>query len=116
MRPVKPGIETVKLFGEDDHVAMICLSDERDFFHTIEVLSFGERDPDSISRVGAVGDDVLSVQWSHARVLHAKLLIFGKRTVALGGQKGLRIGGEAESVGASCQSYDGSSRAEMGAE
>ena len=52
----------------------------------------------------------------HAWVFDAELFIGGKRAVPLGNQKGLWIGREVESVGTACQTDDGSSRAEMGAE
>src|SRR5260370_13498484 len=50
--------------------------------------------------VGAVGDDVLPFQSRHAWVLHAELLIGGKRAVPRRNQKGLWIGGVGGSSGA----------------
>src|SRR5713226_456583 len=116
MRTVKPGIESVKLLGKDHHIPMICLRDEGNSFHLTEVLRLGQGDPHSISRVGAVGNDVLPFQPGHAWILHAELFIGGKRAVPVRNQKGLWIGGEAESVGTACQTNDGPSGAEMGAE
>src|SRR5437016_14406943 len=116
MGTVKPGIESVKLLGKDHYVPVIRLRNERDLFHLLSVLSLGQGDPHSISGVGAVGDDVLPCQPGHAWVLHAELFIGGKRAVPVRNQKGLWIGGEAESVGTACQTNDGPSCAEMGAE
>src|SRR5712692_5320030 len=115
MRTVKPGIKSIKLLGKDHHITIIRLCDERNSFHLTEVLRLGQGDPDSISRIGAVGDDVLPFQPSHAWVLHAKLFIGGKRAVPVRNQKGLWIGRAVESVGTACQTNDGPSRAEMGA-
>src|SRR5258708_789198 len=116
MRTVKSGIESIKLLGKDHHIPVIRLRDEGDPFHLTEVFRLGQGDPHSISRVGAVGDEVLPFQPRHARVLHAELFIGGKRAVPVRNQKGLWIGGEAESVGTACQTNDGPSGAEMGAE
>src|SRR2546426_9142731 len=99
MGTVKPGIESIKLLGKDHHIPIIRLRDEGDPFHLTEVLRLGQGDPYSISRVGAVGDDVLPFQSRHAWVLHAELLIGGKRAVPLRNKKGLWISGEVESVG-----------------
>ena len=52
----------------------------------------------------------------HARILDAELFVGRKRAVPGRSQKGLRIGGEVESVGAARQTNDGPSRAQMGAE
>ena len=81
-----------------------------------EVLRLCQGDPHAISRVGAVGDEVLPVHVCHARILDAELFVGRKRAVPGGSQKGLRISGEVESVGAACQTNDGPSRAEMGSE
>src|SRR5437762_7499644 len=116
MGTVKPGIESVKLLGKDHYVPVIRLRNERDLFHLSEVLRLGQGDPHSISRVGAVGDDVLPFQPSHAWILHAELFVGGKRAVPRRSQKGLRTGGEVKSVGTTCQTNDGPARAEMGAE
>src|SRR3989449_4272277 len=116
MGTVKPGIESIKLLGKDHHIPIIRLRDEGDPFHLTEVLRLGQGDPYSISRVGAVGDDVLPFQSGHAWILHAELFIGGKRAIPRRNQKGLWIGGEVESVGTACQTNDGPSRAEMGAE
>src|ERR1700694_1427355 len=116
MGTVKSGIESIKLLGKDHHIPIIRLRDEGDPFHLTEVLRLGQGDPHSISRVGAVGDDVLPFQPGYAWVLHAELFIGGKRAVPVRNQKGLWIGGEAESIGTACQTNDGSSGAEMGAE
>src|SRR5260370_38471303 len=70
--------------------------DEVDPFHLTEVLRLGQGDPYSISRVGAVGDDVLPFKSGHAWILHAELFIGGKRAVPRRNQKGLGIGGEGE--------------------
>src|SRR5271157_2829140 len=115
MRTVQPGIESVKLLRKDDHIPIVRLRNQGDLFYLTEVLRLGEGDAYAISRVGAIGDDVLPLQWGHAWVLHAKLFIGGKRTVPRRNQKGLWIGGEVESVGTACQTNDGPSGAEMGA-
>src|SRR5258708_12910162 len=91
MGTVKPGIKSIKLLGKDHHIPIIRLRDEGDPFHLTEVLRLGQGDPYSISRVGAVGDDVLPFQSRHAWVLHAELLIRAKRAVPRRNQKGLRI-------------------------
>ena len=116
MGTVKPGIEPVELLGKDHYVPIIRLRDEGDSFHVTEFLRLGQSDPHSISRVGAVCDDVLPFQAGHAWILHAELFIGGKRAVLLRNQKGLWIGGEVESVGTARQTDDRPSRAEMGAE
>src|SRR5258708_15760302 len=116
MGTVKPGIESIKLLGKNHHIPTIRLRDEGDPFHLTEVHRLGQGNPYSISRVGAVGDDVLPFQSGHAWILHAELFIGGKRAVPRRNQKGLWIGGEVGSVGAACQNKDGTSRTEMGAE
>src|SRR5437660_3368639 len=116
MGTVKSGIESIKLLGKGHHVPMIRRRDEGDPSHLTEVLRLGQGDPHSISRVGAVGDDVLPLQPGHAWILHAELFIGGKRGVLRRNQKGLWIGGEMESVGTACQTNDGASYAVMGAE
>src|SRR5207249_5384302 len=116
MGTVKSGIEPIKLLGKDHHIPIIRLRDEGDPFHPTEVLRLGQGDPHSISRVGAVGDDVLPLQPGHAWILHAELFIGGKWAVLRRNQKGLWIGGEMESVGTTCQTNDGPSGAEMGTE
>jgi len=63
------------------------------------VLRLGQGDPHSISRVGAVGDDVLPLQPGHAWVSTPNSSQAEKRAVLRRNQKGLWIGGEAESVG-----------------
>src|SRR5258707_3143878 len=100
MRTVKSGIESIKLLGKDHHIPVIRLRDEGDPFHLTEVLRLGQGDPHSISRVGAVGDDVLPLQPGHAWVLHAELFIGGKRAVLHRNQKGLWIGGSTGILGA----------------
>src|ERR1022692_5149882 len=116
MRTVKSGIESIKLLGKDHHIAIIRLRDEGNPFHLTEVLRLGQGDPHSMSRVGAVGDDVLPLEPGHAWILHAELFVGGKRAVLRWNQKGLWIGGEMESVGTACQTNDGPSGSEMGAE
>src|SRR5260370_32682570 len=98
MGTVKPGIESIKLLGKDHHIPIIRLRDEGDPFHLTEVLRLRQGDPYSISRVGAVGDDVLPFQSGHAWILHAELFIGGKRAVTRRNQKGLWIGGEGGTV------------------
>src|SRR5260370_2919161 len=115
MGTVKPGIESIKLLGKDHHIPIIRLRDEGDPFHLTEVLRLGQGDPYSISRVGAVGDDVLPFQSRHAWVLHAELLIGGKRAVPRRNQKGLWIGGEVEFVGTSGQTKYGPTPTGVGA-
>src|ERR1700680_5323458 len=115
MRTVKPGIKPIKLLGKDHHIPTIRLRDYGNSFHLTEVLRLGQGDPHSISRVGAVGDDVLPFQPGHAWVLHAELFIGGKRAVLRRNQKGLWIGGKAESVGTACRTNDGAPGAATGA-
>src|SRR5258708_14020070 len=115
MGTVKPGIESIKLLGKDHHIPIIRLRDEGDPFHLTEVLRLGQGDPYSISRVGAVGDDVLPFQSRHAWVLHAELLIGGKRAVPRRNQKGLWIGGGGESGGTACPTNKGPAPTEGGA-
>src|ERR1019366_4791400 len=116
MRTVKASIKSIKLLGKDHHIPIIRLCDQGNSFHLTEVLRLGQGDPHSISRVGAIGDDVLPFQSGHTWVLHTELFIGGKRAVPVRNQKGLWVGGEAESVGTACQTNDGPSGAEMGAE
>src|SRR6266542_4891284 len=116
MGTVKPGIESIELLGKDHYIPIIRLRDEGDPFHLTEILRLRQSDPHSVSRVGAVGDDVLPFQPGHAWILHAELFIGGKRAVPRRNHKGLRIGGEVESVRTARQTNDGPSRAEMGAE
>src|SRR2546422_3189110 len=116
MGTVKPGIESIKLLGKDHHIPIIRLRDEGDPFHLTEVLRLGQGDPHSISRVGAVGDDVLPFQPGHAWVLHPELFIGGKRAVPARNQKGLWIGGGAASLGTSGPTKYGPSPAGAGAE
>src|ERR1700746_252530 len=116
MGTVKPGIEPIKLLGKNYHIAIIRLSDYGDSFHLTEVLRLGQGDPNSISRVSAVGDDVFPFQQGHAWVLHSEFFIGGKRAAPVRSQKRLWIGSEAESVGTACQTNDGAPGAEMGAE
>ena len=89
MRTVQPGIESVELLRKDHHIPIVRLGDEGDSFHLTEVLRLGQGDPHSISRVGAVGDEVLAFDQGHARVFDAELFIGGKRAVSRGSQKGL---------------------------
>src|SRR6266542_5054326 len=116
MGTVKPSIESINFFGKDHHIPIVRLRNEGDSFHLAEFLRLGQRDPHSLSRVGAVGDDVLPVQSSHAWILQAELFIGGKRAVSRRDQKRLWIGGEVESIGTASQTNDGPSRAEMRAE
>src|SRR5260370_8551951 len=116
MGTVKSGIESIRLLGKDHQIPIIRLRDEGDTFHPTEVLRLGQGDPHSISRVGAVGDDVLPLQPGHAWVLHAELFIGGKRAVLRRNQKGLWIGGETESVASACQPNDGTPGRRMGPE
>src|SRR5712692_9803826 len=109
MGTVKSGIESIKLLGKDHHIPIIRLRDEGDPFHLTEVLRLGQGDPHSISRVGAVGDDVLPCQPGHAWVLHAERYIDGKMPVPLMNQKGLWISGEAESLRTTCHTNEGPS-------
>ena len=113
MRPVKPGIQPIKLLGKDHHVPIIRLGDEGNPFHLTEVLRLGQGDPNSISRVRAIGDEVLSVQQGHAWILNAELFIGSERAVSPGNEKGLWISREAETIRTACQADDGPSGAEM---
>jgi hypothetical protein len=58
-----------------------------------EVLRLGQGDPHAISRVGAVGDEVLAVQQRDARILDAELFIGRERAVRRESE-GRGIGGE----------------------
>src|SRR6185437_10966258 len=116
MRTVKSGIKPIKFFGKDHDIPIIRLCDKRYPFYPSEVLRLRQGDPHSISRVCAVGNDVLPVHSGHTWVFHAELFIGSERAVSVGSQKRLWIGGEAESVGTACQANDGPTRAEMGAE
>src|SRR6516225_11007552 len=113
MGTVKSGVESIKLLGKDHHIPIIRLRDKGDPFHLTEILRLGQGDPHSISRVGAVGDDVLPFQPGHAWILHAELFIGGKSAVPRRSQKGLWIGGEVKSVGTTGQTNDGPASAEM---
>src|SRR5438132_10885424 len=116
MRTVKPGVESIKFLAKDHDIPIVRLRDERDPFHLTEVFRLGQGDPHSISRVGAVSDDVLPLQPGHAWILHAELFIGGKRAVLRRNQKGLWIGGKMESIGTACQNNDVASFAELRAE
>src|ERR1022692_3063296 len=99
MRTVKSGVESIKLLGKDHHIPIIRLRDEGDPFHPTEGLRLGQGDPHSISRVCAVGDDVLSLHQGDARVLHAKLFIGSERAVRAGVRKGCRSAVEGDPLG-----------------
>jgi len=94
MGTIEARIEAVELFGKDHHIPIIRFGDEGDSLHLTKVLRLGQCDSDSIARVGAVGDDVPSVEGSHARILDTELLILGKRTFLRRSQKGLGVGDE----------------------
>src|ERR1035438_9822782 len=93
MGTVKPGIEPIELLGKDHYIPIVRFRDERDPFHPTEVPGLRQSDPDSVSRVSAVGDEVLSFQPGYAWILDAELFIGCKRAVPRRSQKGLRIGG-----------------------
>ena len=78
MGPVKAGIQSIELFGKDHHIPVVRLRDEGNPFHVTEVLRLCQGDPHAISRVGAVGDEVLPVNVCHARIFDAELFIDGK--------------------------------------
>src|ERR1041384_7781053 len=59
---------------------------------------------------------MLPVHVCYPRSLDAELFVRGKWAVPGRSQKGLRIGGEVESVGTTCQSNDGSSSAQVRSE
>ena len=82
MGPVQPGIEAVELLGEDHDIPIVRLGDEGDPFHLTEVLRLCQGDPHAISRVGAVGDEVLPVHACHAWILDAELFVGRKGAVA----------------------------------
>src|SRR3974377_2520270 len=107
MGTVQPGIEAVELLGKNHDVAIVRLRDERKPLHFSEVRGLGEGHPDSTSRVGAVGDDVLPFQQGHAWILDAELFIDRKRPAPSGGQEWLRIGGKVEYSRASRQTKRG---------
>src|SRR6516165_7014472 len=92
MGTVKPGIEPIKLLGKDHHIPIIRLCDEGDPFHLTEVLRLGQGDPHSISRVGAIGDDILPFQSGHAWTLPAESLKGGKGAIPGRGQNGPWMG------------------------
>src|SRR6516162_126403 len=116
MRAVQPGIESIKLFGKDHQIPIVCLGDEGYSFHLTEVLRLGQGDPHSIARVGTVGDDVFPFQPGHARVFNAELFIVSKWAVRRRSEKGLWIGGELESVAAAGQTKDRPAGTQMGTE
>src|ERR1035438_1245963 len=99
MRTVKPGIKPIKLLGKDHYIPIVRLRNQGNSFHPTEVLRLGQGDPHSISRVCAVGDDVLPVQQRYAWVLHSELFISSERAVPVRSQKRLWICGEVESIG-----------------
>src|ERR1700716_1509097 len=103
MGTVQARIEAVELLGKDHYVPIVRLGDERDPFHITEILRLCQGDPHAISRVGAVGDEVLPVNVCYARILDAELFVRSKRVVRGGSQEGLGGGGEVESVWAACQ-------------
>src|SRR6516164_3429585 len=98
MRPVKPGIEPLELLGKDHQIPMVGLRDEGNSIHLNEVLRSRQGDPHTVTRVGAVGDDVLPLHLRHAWVLYAEFLIGSKEAVPLGRQKGLGISSESKAV------------------
>src|SRR5688572_18122652 len=102
MRAVKPSVEPVKLLGEDDHISVVRLRDQGNSFHVTEILRLRQGDPHSISRVGAVSDEVLPFQLGDAGVFNPELFIRRKGSVPLGNQKGLWIGLEMESIETAC--------------
>src|SRR5205085_5212503 len=106
MRTVQPGIESIKLFGKDDHIPIICLSNQGYPFHLTEVLGLGQSDSHSIARVGAVGDDVFPFQPGHAWIFNAELFIGGKWAVRRRSQERLWISAEVESVPTAGQTKD----------
>src|SRR6516225_8820479 len=116
MRPVKPSIEPLELFGKDHYIPTVGLCDEGNSIHVNEIPRSRQGDSHTITRVGAVGDDVLPLHLRHAWVLYPEFLIGGKESVSRRCQKRLWGGRKVESVGTACQSNDRSSRSEMGAE
>ena len=60
MRPVKPRIKPIELLGKNHHIPVVGLCDKGDSFYLNEVLRCGESDPHTISRVGAVCDEILA--------------------------------------------------------
>src|SRR5437870_11630494 len=113
MRTIKSGVEPIKFLRKNYDIPIIRLCDKRDLFYPTEVLRLGQGNPHSISRVCAIGNDVLPVDPGHAWVFHAELFISSERSVLVGSQKGRWIGGEAESVGTACQANDGPAGAEV---
>jgi hypothetical protein len=113
MRTVKSGIKAIKFLGKDYDIPIVRLCDKRNPFYPTEVLRLGQGNPHSISRVCAIGNDVLPVDPGHAWVFHAELFISSERSVPVGSQKGPWISGEAEPVGTACQANDGPSGAEV---
>src|SRR5437660_10930004 len=91
MRTVQPRIESIKLFGKDDHIPIICLSNEGYPFHLAKVVGFGQSDPHSIARVGVVGEDVFPFQPRHAWIFNAELFVACKWAVRGRSEKTLWI-------------------------
>src|SRR3974390_1734563 len=116
MRPVKPGIEPIELFGKNHQIPTIGLRNEGNPIHMNKIPRSRQRDPHTITGVGAVSDEVLTFHLGHTWILYAELFIGGKGTASLGNQKRLGMGREIESVRTACQANDGSSSAQMGSE
>src|SRR6266567_4003046 len=113
MRTVQAGVESAKFLGKNHHVPIIRFGNERHPFHLRKVSSFGQRDSHSISRVGAIGDEVLIAERRHTRILHAELFIGRERSVWLGNQEWLGVYGKAKSVVTARQPDNRSSGAQM---
>jgi hypothetical protein len=113
MRTVKSGIKAIKFLGKDYDIPIVSLCDKRNPFYPTEVLRLGQGNPHSISRVCAIGNDVLPIDPGHSWVFNSELFIGSERSVPVGSQKGPWIGDEAEPIRTTCQANDGPSGAEM---
>src|SRR5436309_1196807 len=98
MRAVQTRIQPSKLFRKKYHVPIVRLGDQRNSFDAHEVASFCQGDAHSVSRVGAVGNQVLTIQISDARVFDTELFVLGKGAALSWLQERLRIGGEMKSI------------------
>ena len=73
--PVEPGIQPLELLGEDHGVPGVRLRDQGDSLHLNEVRGPGESDPHTISRVGAISDEILAFHLRDPWVLDAELFV-----------------------------------------
>src|SRR5450756_1638562 len=98
MGPVKTRIPATEPFRENNDVAKVGLGYKRNAFNFFKILGARQGNPNAVTGIGAVGQQVLALYRADSQVLDSELFIFRKHVVRCRYEKGFGMDSEGKTI------------------